>query len=81
LAKYNNPERPADSIIKAKLEKFDVKSNSINYNRDSLSFWKKKSKLPKALSSLLPFDLTKADIISNTGQPGIFALAAMLMTS
>jgi len=74
LAVYANPERPADNLIDAKLKKFAVKKTESGYNADSLAYWKKKSGLPKTLNKLMPLSLTKGDIITNTGQPGIFAL-------
>jgi hypothetical protein len=73
LAVYANPERPADDLIDAKLKKFAVKKSVPGYNADSLSYWKKKSGLPKTLSKLMPLPLTKADIMISTGQPGMFA--------
>jgi hypothetical protein len=73
LAVYANPERPDDNLIDAKLKKFAVKKSESGYNADSLSYWKKKSGLPKTLSKLMPIPLTKADIIKSTGQSGIFA--------
>jgi len=73
LAEYANPERPADSVIDAELKKFAVKKPEPGYNADSLSYWKKKSGLPKMLSKLMPIPLSKKDILISTGQPGIFA--------
>ncbi len=74
LAVYANPERPADDIIDAKLEKFAVKKSEPGYNADSMSYWKKKLSLPKTLTKLMPIPLTKAEIMTSTGQPGTFAL-------
>jgi CarboxypepD_reg-like domain/MG2 domain/TonB-dependent Receptor Plug Domain len=77
LAKYANPDRPADSLIKAKIQKFDVPRNitlKLGFSPDSLPFWKKKLKLPKTFQTLMPFPLNKGDIITATGKPGIFAL-------
>jgi hypothetical protein len=74
LAVYANPERPADSLIGAKIIQFSVKKSGTNHNNDSLSYWKKKAGLPKILNKLMPLPLTRADIIVSTGQPGVFAL-------
>ena len=73
IAAYTNPERPADSVIKAKLMKFDNRKNA-GYNADSGKYWKKKEKLPKTLQKLMPYTLNSANILSTTAQPGIFAL-------
>ncbi len=91
LAVYANPERPPDSVIKAKIEKFSnpfflshpleqppgsfssVKRKTNGFI-DSLNLYKRKAKLPKSLETLMQFPLNKGDIISSTGQPGMFAL-------
>ena len=41
---------------------------------DSLVFYRRAAKLPKILETLMHFPLNKWDIISGTGEPGIFAL-------
>ncbi|MDB5142602.1 MAG: hypothetical protein JWQ66_1315 [Mucilaginibacter sp.] len=73
IAEYANPERPADSLISAKITKFSASQSRSDHNADSLSYWKKKAGLPKTLRKLMPVPLTKADIIKNTVQPGIFS--------
>ena len=75
LARYASSNRPADSIINARIKTFDVKSNSSNYKPDSLSYWKKKLTLEKTFRKLFPFPLSKDDIISAANEPGIFALS------
>jgi hypothetical protein len=75
LTTYINPDRPSDSLIKAKIDWF----NSAHFyqkdilNPDSLNYWKKKSRLPKIIRTLVPYPVNKADIISLTDQSGIFA--------
>jgi hypothetical protein len=74
LAIYANPERPSDSLIDARI-KFYKDSKSRNAEqRDSLSYWIKKSKLPKIFKTLMPFSLNKQDIIKATDQPGQYVL-------
>jgi hypothetical protein len=71
---YANPDRPADSIIEAKVNLFkELKSKNTRY-RDSLSFWVRKSELPKILHSLMNFPLNEKDIIRLTDQKGIYGL-------
>ncbi len=71
---YTNPERPADSLINTKIEFYkDLKSRN-KIEDDSLSYWVKKSKLPKLLKKVRPAALNKKSIIQDTGQPGQYAL-------
>src|SRR6202012_3076613 len=66
ITEYPNPDRPADSLITAKITKFSVKQPGSGHNADSLSYWKKKAGLPKTLTKLMPNPLNKADIIKST---------------
>lgn len=71
---YANPEKPADSLIEAKVKRYkELKSKNTRY-RDSLSFWVAKSELPKTLHSLMNFPLNEKDIIRFTDQKGIYGL-------
>jgi hypothetical protein len=71
---YANPDRPADSLIEAKINRYkNLKSKDTRY-RDSLSFWVRKSELPKKLHSLKNFPLNEKDIIRLTDQKGIYGL-------
>ena len=72
LARYANPERPHDSLIEAKIQ-FYKKLEGAG-QRDSLSFWTKKSKLPKMVEKLTSLPLSKKAMIKPTNQPGLFAL-------
>ncbi|MDB5141389.1 MAG: hypothetical protein JWQ66_102, partial [Mucilaginibacter sp.] len=76
LINYINLDRPADSLIQAKIKRFNSAHADEKYflNVDSLDYWKKKLKLPKVIKTLVPYALNKADIISPTDQSGIFAL-------
>ena len=77
LAITENPERPADSIIKARIKKFDgsaAVAKQQGISPDSLSYWKKKDKLPKILYQLIPSPLMRGEMISQSDQPGLFAL-------
>ncbi|HEY8782974.1 MAG TPA: carboxypeptidase regulatory-like domain-containing protein [Mucilaginibacter sp.] len=71
---YANPERPPDSLINARIEFYKDLKPLNKIQDDSLSFWVKKSKLPKLLKKLQPSPLNKKDIIKDTGQPGQYAL-------
>jgi hypothetical protein len=75
FAMYANPERPSDSLINARINFYTTLKSSTGKQRDSLAYWEKKSKLPKVLKKLLPFPLSKKDIIKETEQPGQFALS------
>lgn len=71
---YSNPNRPPDSLISAKLQRFKKRTKSKAY-RDSLSYWTDKWKSPKILHALLNFPLTAAEVVRRTNQKGIFALS------
>jgi len=75
LAIYSNPQRPADSLIEAKLKLYKKSKSGNNRYRDSLSAWLKLSRLPKMVQALMHFPLKSEEIISSTGQKGIFALS------
>ncbi len=72
LERYENPERPADSLIEAKIE--SCKRSETAGRRDSLSFWTKKARLPKLIEKLTPIPLSKNDIITPQNKQGLFAL-------
>jgi TonB-dependent SusC/RagA subfamily outer membrane receptor len=74
LAIYANPERPSDSLIDARIKFYKDSKSRKAEQRDSLSYWIKKSKLPKIFKTLMPFSLNKQDIIKATDQPGQYAL-------
>ncbi len=71
---YANPERPSDSLINAKIAFYSGRKKEGDNERDSLSFWEKKSKLPKTFRKLLPFAVSTSDIITTTDKPGQYAL-------
>jgi len=75
LAIFSNPQRPADSLIDAKLKLYKKSKSGNNRYRDSLSVWIKRSKLPKLVQTLMYFPLNSEEIISLTDQKGIFALS------
>ena len=74
LAIITNPERPADSIINAKISYYKALKTKTEIQRDSLAYWIKKSKLPKTFQKLMPYPLNKKDIIRKTDQPGQYAM-------
>jgi hypothetical protein len=67
-----NPERPADSVINQRIKVITLLKDKHEY-RDSLSFWEKKSKLPRLLPKQVPVVLTGEDIIEKTNKPGLYA--------
>lgn len=74
LAIYANPQRPAENLLNEKIRFFKEAIPGNTSQQDSLSFWVKKSKLPKTLQKLVPYPVNKEDIIQTTDQPGQFAL-------
>jgi TonB-dependent SusC/RagA subfamily outer membrane receptor len=66
-----NPERPPDSVISQRIKIFTLLKDKHEY-RDSLSFWEKKSKLPRLLPQQVPVALTGEDIIEKTNKPGLY---------
>jgi hypothetical protein len=69
-----NTERPADSVINEKIRIFTLLKNDDKKYKDSLTYWKKKAKLPAVLSKIIAYPLTKEDIIKPTSQRGIYSL-------
>jgi len=74
LAIITNPERPADSIINTKISYYKELKTKTEIQRDSLAYWIKKLKLTKTFQKLMPYPLTKKDIIRKTDQPGQYAM-------
>ncbi len=74
LANYPNPERPSDSLINARIKFYRELKSPNDRQFDSLSFWVKKSRLPKTFQKLMPYPLTEQDIITTTDRPGQYAL-------
>jgi hypothetical protein len=68
-AHYNNPDRPSDSVIMAKLTYF--KKNHLN---DSVKLWKKINEMPKMRKALMTYSLSPEEIASRTNLPGLYAL-------
>ena len=74
LAIWANLERPADSVINTKISYYKALKTKTGIQRDSLAYWIKKSKLPKTFQKLMPYPLSKKDIIRKTNQPGQYAV-------
>jgi TonB-dependent SusC/RagA subfamily outer membrane receptor len=72
LRLLKNPERPPDSLINIRIKTFTLVKDQRQY-RDSLSFWKKKAKLPVLLPTQVPIALTGEDIVEKTRKPGIYS--------
>jgi TonB-dependent SusC/RagA subfamily outer membrane receptor len=74
LARYPNPQRPADSLIQAKINFFKKLRSGGADRQDSLAWWNKKAKLPKTIDKLLPDPLQKGEFVKPTDQKGLLAL-------
>jgi len=68
LAKYPNPERPAEKVITAKIAAF----KGDNHHRDSLLYWQKKAKLAVWLQAFVNVPLNRADLVTETKEAGIY---------
>jgi TonB-dependent SusC/RagA subfamily outer membrane receptor len=68
----NNPGRPADSVINARIRYFKQAKKGGDANLDdSIAAWTKLARLPKKLAKTIT--LTTRDFIKATDQPGIYA--------
>lgn len=74
LSVYANPARPSDSLINVRINFYKNLKSLNSQQRDSLALWIKKSKLPKTIQKLQPFQLNENDIIKPTDQPNQYAL-------
>lgn len=71
---YANPERPADDLINGKIKYYKSITSADAGQRDSLSFWIRKSKLEKTVKKLLSSPLSQKDIINSTDKQGQYNL-------
>ncbi|MES2110680.1 MAG: carboxypeptidase regulatory-like domain-containing protein [Bacteroidota bacterium] len=71
---YQNPERPPEELIAAKIKYFKHVGNKIKGSSDSLLFWEKKQRLKKMLTALQLYPLNKADLVKPTDKNGVYAL-------
>lgn len=78
LIRKPNPQRPPDSLIKAKLRLFGMASMSGNRlvirSNDSLHYWQEKNSLPKLAEYLVAKPLRVDSLIKRTDLKGIYAL-------
>ena len=74
LAIFNDPARPPDSLIDARMKFFKNIKHRDAAERDSFAWWDKKLKMPKIVQKLMPYPLVKEDIITTTGKRGQYAL-------
>ncbi|MDB5025304.1 MAG: hypothetical protein JWP78_3059 [Mucilaginibacter sp.] len=72
---YANPQRPSDSLINTRLSYYTNLKNQGSSQRDSLSYWRRKLRLPKIVYKLQPSPLSKKDIVRPTDKPGQYALS------
>jgi len=73
-ALYANPARPSDSLIDSKIKFYRSLKSPSGKEKDSLSLWNKRQKLPPVLGKLMPSPLFKQDIIETTSRPGVYLL-------
>jgi len=69
-----NPQRPADSVIKAKINFYQSQTSNDKKYRDTLAYWELKRGLPKTIQTLERIPLKQEEIIKLTDQKGLFAL-------
>ncbi|WP_342646309.1 carboxypeptidase-like regulatory domain-containing protein [Mucilaginibacter sp. CSA2-8R] len=78
LIRKPNPQRPPDSLVKAKLRQFGRMIMSgkqfVIQNNDSLRYWQEKNKLPKMVEYLVTKPLRADSLIKRTDLKGIYAL-------
>ncbi len=78
LIRKPNPQRPPDSLIKAKLRQFGRMTMSgkhfVIQSNDSLRYWQEKNKLPKMAEYLVTKPLRADSLIKRTDLKGIYAL-------
>ncbi|HXI01453.1 MAG TPA: carboxypeptidase-like regulatory domain-containing protein [Sphingobacteriaceae bacterium] len=72
LIKKDNQDRPADSIINSKINRF--RQDLTLAGKDSTAFWHAKKRLPKQFDYLLKDTLPVKEIMLKTDQNDIFAL-------
>ncbi|MXV14774.1 carboxypeptidase-like regulatory domain-containing protein [Hufsiella ginkgonis] len=72
LVRKPNPERPPDSLIKAKLRTFGMLSPAAD--GDSARAWSAKSGLPRIMQFLEKQPVRSAEVARITDKPGTFAL-------
>jgi len=73
IKRLDNPLRPNDSVIEAKIRFYKNLRSAGPASRDSLSFWVKKDKLPKIIEKLDTVPLQSRNIVKPTNQQGTFA--------
>lgn len=72
---YQNPERPADSVIDSKVASFKkLKVGGSKRYSDSLRFWEKKKDLKRVLETLMDYPLNTGEIVKLTDQQDLYAL-------
>jgi len=76
LMRKPNPQRPADSLIKAKMKQFSPKTNTGHFIlSDSLIYWNTQNRLPKTVDYLVTKPLRPDSLVKPTDVNGIFAIA------
>lgn len=74
LIKKPNPERPSDSLIRAKLRLFALNARSHPGWKDSADYWNKKRQLPKILEYLVKQPRPLNDFVARTDIRTMLAL-------
>jgi hypothetical protein len=76
LMRKPNPQRPADSLIQAKIKQFSPKTNTRYFViNDSLRYWNDQRRLPKTVDYLVTKPLRPDSLVKRTNINGLFALS------
>jgi hypothetical protein len=76
LMRKPNPQRPADSLIQAKIKAFSPKTNTKYFIlSDSLRYWNAQNRLPKTVDYLVTQPLRPDSLVRRTDTKGIFAMS------
>ena len=76
LMRKPNPQRPADSVIQAKIKQFAPKTNSKYFDiNDSLRYWNAQKRLPKTVDYLVTRPLRPDSLVKRTNVNGLYALS------
>jgi len=76
LMRKPNPQRPADSLIQAKIKQFLPKTNTRYFVlNDSLRYWNAQKRLPKSVDYLVTKPLRPDSLVKRTDVNGIFAIS------
>ncbi len=70
-----DPQRPADSVISAKVKLFQQLAKRSEKYADSLNYWQQKASAPAFTQIRDPKALKQGDLVKLTGEKGLYALS------